>query len=127
MRSCRYLANRQAKCFWFIFYYKLKKKVQEKTVVVFDIPYFLSGKKYNDKLLHSWLYRFFLFSRLTNMLKYLTHKLRTQSINEDNVHEKVCMVFLLYFFYGERKVKFPPYWFFFRKLLRAQKADMKLT
>lgn len=26
-----------------------------------------------------------------NMLKYLTHKLRTQSINEDNsVQEKVC-------------------------------------
>lgn len=31
------------------------------------------------------------------MLKYLTHKLRTQSINEENnVHEKVSLILWLY-------------------------------
>lgn len=30
-----------------------------------------------------------------NMLKYLTHKLRTQSINEDNVQEKVRIMLKL--------------------------------
>jgi hypothetical protein len=30
-------------------------------------------------------------SRKENMLKFLTHKLRTHSINEDNYVEKVCI------------------------------------
>lgn len=70
-------------CWYDIYIERQKQKKRGKTTLFSNRVCYRNNRLrcYKQKTAGSWLGQ--------NMLKYLTHKLRTQSINEDNVQEKV--------------------------------------